>query len=234
MPYADWLPAQMPTSLQGPWGERLARALGEEFDEQAGNLRAAVLSAFPEHAPADALAYIGRELSLPQGAGETDDAYAARLTQAFSAWKRAGSHPALLEQLKLAGLDYANMYVIQANGRRSSIDASNAVTFADGPPVQFVAEQVSPNWDQSKLGPEIWQRFGLLFTVDQPALTHSGGVFSALAAAMNAICWKWRPARMIYMGASIIVSGGVWGWPTTRTWGDGSMWGGVTRHIPPT
>jgi hypothetical protein len=235
MPYAKWLPTRMPTSLRGSWGDKLTTALGAELDQQADALRSAVRAAFPKYAPTDALPYIGAELSLPRGAGETDDAYATRLTQSWAAWKRAGSHPALLEQLKLAGVDYANMFLIQANGRRSSINGANVATFADGPIWRFDGADPE-SWTELATGGDglAWNKFGLLFTTNQPALTYSSGIWSPLAATVNQICWKWRPARMRFMGTQIIVSGPTWGWPTTRTWGGGDTWGGgTTRFIPP-
>jgi hypothetical protein len=228
MPYADWLTRLMPTWLQGAWGAALIEAIGEELDECNDELIQARKASMPTQvattpAADKALAEIGFERQLERGPVETAVAYGERLRLAWDVFLRMGSHGALLGQLDIAGYDRPNLYVIQRSGRRSTRTGLGVTTFANG-----------PVWTWSGKPPEAYAEFGLLFTVAQPSLTWDPvtGIFSAAAAKLNRIAWRWRPGKADFMGTVIIASGATWGWPTTRTWG-AFNWGGTGSFIPP-
>jgi hypothetical protein len=222
MPYRNWLPQQIPDPFLGPSGLKFWAEMGGVLDDLRAQLVEAARASMPGAGPDDALPYIGSEVQLEQGAGESNAKYAERLRLAFDTWKRGGSHPAILQQLALAGFDVANLFMIQRSGRRSSIDGDGVTTFVDG-----------PLWTWSAKPPEAYAEFGLLFTVPQPDLDWSEvGGFSEGAAKLNRIVRKWKKGNADFHGTRILESGAWWGWPTTRTWGS-FVYGGATSFIPP-
>lgn len=62
----------------------------------------AVDARLPTRAQPDALALIGADRAMPQGPGETTDAYARRLQQAFETWQHAGQAPTVMRQVLIA------------------------------------------------------------------------------------------------------------------------------------
>lgn len=77
---------------------------------------------------------------------------------------------------------------------------------------------------------DLWTRFALLFTADAANLSGVQG-----QAILNATVEAWRPAQSTYMGAFVVLTGNLWGWPTSLVWGAGGLnWGGNSvRFIPP-
>lgn len=224
--YAEWLLKTVaPPWLQGEWGGKMIEAVGEELDAQIARLIQARKAMMPGLAAAEtpeAVALIAEERGLEIGDGESTAAHAERLRKAWDTYKRMGSHPALLEQLHIAGFDTGSLHVIQRSGRRAQRTGGGTVVFADG-----------PIWSWSAESPLAYAEFGLLFDSNQPDLTWStADGYSVLAAKLNRIVNRWRPAKAVFKGTIIIVSGATWGWPPTRTWGSFN-WGGVTRFIPP-
>lgn len=93
------------------WGA-FAAVLG---DYSAAWARRATLEHFPEEAlDPTSLALTGSERQLDQGIGESDEAYAQRLTKWRRYWKLAGHAKGLLLQLYLLGLRDA--VIVQQNG----------------------------------------------------------------------------------------------------------------------
>jgi hypothetical protein len=227
MPYREWLTHLAPTWLQNKWGGRFLQAIGDELDEIMDELLQARRVSMPTEvsgtvAADAALDLLARERVLERGPTETAAHLGERIRTAWDKLPTMGSHPALLEQLDIAGFDRANLFVIQRSGRRSTRTVGGATTIADG-----------PVWTWSAKPPEAYAEFGLLFTAAQPSITwDSGAGFSADAAKLNRITWLWRPGKADFLGTVIIASGAAWGWPTTRTWGSFN-WGGTGAFIPP-
>lgn len=223
MSYAEWLPLLAPPWLQGPVGKPFLEELGALLDDQRGLLVAATQARMPDVTPLEALPLIGDERQLEQGPAEEPEIYAGRLKRAWAAWADAGSHPALLRQLEIAGFT-ATKYLIQRNGRRSTI-ASDVVTFGSG-----------PFWTFDGKPEAFYNMFGLLFPGALPSVTWDPAAgFSADAATINRLAHRWRPGKAKFMGTYIVDSSAVWGWPTTRNWGGGGVtWAsGTSRFIPP-
>lgn len=237
--YRDWLPAQAPPPLAGPNGAALLQREGEMLDEYRDRLNQGVLARFPVKGsvgadgvystpPSDALDTIGSDRGLARATGETDAAYAVRLQAAFSIWDYAGSHYGLLRALERAG--FAAMVIVQDNGRYSQLTGS-AGTIADlafGTLMTCVDRPSShAGWMFDPLQGVFWSQFGIVFTADAAILQTAAGW-----ATLNKIVKQWAPASANYVGAWVILSGAVFGWPTGQTWG-ASTWGGdSTRTIP--
>lgn len=86
-----------PPWLQTAEGAAFQRAFGRLKDRLIARAKEAVKSAYPEHAPADALPYIGGDVMLERGPTESEESYRARLGAAFDAWRYAGTKKGLLE-----------------------------------------------------------------------------------------------------------------------------------------
>lgn len=85
--------------MRGDVGARLLFAAGIQLDGLAEQFRLAQLQRYPEYCLPEALPHIGRDRVIFRGLSETNDSYAARLTQARATWKLAGNAPTLLRQL---------------------------------------------------------------------------------------------------------------------------------------
>jgi len=223
--YEDYQSKLAPSWLQGPNGNAIERTYGAEKDYQMDLVRQGLLSNLPGQGPADALDYIGEDRVLPPSSGESDNAYAERLRTVWDGvdgWSFAGSHGALLRALARIGLPMGTpngCHIVQRVKRYSYLSGSTVVF------------GTHPGWRSDGSPPAIWNRFGLVFGADVVSLT----VGSQLAAALNATVRLWKPAKALFVGTKIIVSGPTWGWPLGVTWGAGGRtWGGgVTRFIPP-
>lgn len=261
MPFRTWFPSIAPPPMRGKWGKRYFEAIGELLDETSSRIRQGVLARFPGKmlrapgeaeavAPDDALARIGGERQLPRGPGETSAAYAERLLDAWKLWAGddtpitgkggpAGSHRALLLQLKFAGFPTGatGATIVQYNGRYAQLDGSDNLVLGD---LQVCHNRLDltgvlnplPGWTFDSQDRH-WASFGIVFGADVVGLDDTPG--NAKKATLNALAMKWRPSSMWYRGAWVHAVGGGYGWPAVgNTWGDGSNWGGDTvRFISP-
>jgi hypothetical protein len=108
-------------------GELVLTSLTLTLDAYAERLRQGVRARFPELAPEDALAALGRDRRIPRGVGELRDRYAARVIRAIDDWRTAGNAFALMGQLqgylgpvKLRTVDArGNWYTMNADGTTS-------------------------------------------------------------------------------------------------------------------
>ena len=196
MPYAKWLPKQLPAGFSGPEFLATMTAAGQLLDAQEDLMRQSILAGFPTKgaldsinfptnpqyalAPSDALDAIGFDRGLPRGVAESpadnggtkDQAYAARLLGAWQAWKYGGSHYGLLRALAIAG--YTNMVIVQQNGRFSELTGSGG-TVADMTlgSLMTCADRLTPwtslppGWTFSESSDQtFWSIMGVVFTAD--------------------------------------------------------------------
>ena len=106
--YEKFQRALMPLPLAGESGQAYAGVLGREKDAQLERAKDAVRARFPSRAPADALPLLGLNVQLERGPDEPEDAYRARLRDAFNAWRWAGTRKGILEYaLAPAGFENA-------------------------------------------------------------------------------------------------------------------------------
>jgi len=229
--YADYQPLSSPGWLQRKNGAAYQGALGTELDVAVDRIRQAVLASFPDApggvlaTPADALDHIGADRLLPRIAGEAHAAYAERLRTAWDAWLLAGTYTGLLRALARAGFPTGatGMNIIQRTKRYAYLSGDGLT----GTPVLLTHN----GFDFDGTPRTVWNQFVVLFASDVSGLT----VGSQLALALNNVVRLWKPAKARYMGAVVIVSGVVWGWPIGTQWGAAGNWGdGVSRFIPPT
>lgn len=224
-----------PGWLQGDNGGLHSSTLGDEKSHQLDLNRQAVLADIPGQAPPDGLALIGADRVLPRAVGnafgspaaESDADYAERLRVC---WDRSdghrfrGTHQGMLFALARAGFPTGlavGAVIIQRTKRYSYLSDTVAGQVVFG---------VHNGWTFNHEGPAAFNQFGIMFGANIADL--SDGTQKALT--LNKIVRDWKPAKARYMGAKVVVSGAVWGWPIGITWGQvGLTWGGVTRFIAP-
>lgn len=102
--FRDFQPRSYPPWLQHPKGYAWGRAFGMMKDAIADGAMAAVRARIVMLAPDDGLAYLGADLQIERGPGESADSYRARLQRAIPAWEKAGSDAGVVEQLAAIGL----------------------------------------------------------------------------------------------------------------------------------
>lgn len=240
--YGDYQTLLGPGFTQGPNGGAWQKALGDEKSRQLDQARQAVMADLPIIADADddaptietvnaaRMDLIGADRLLPRAVTEIGDTptYAERLRTAWDGpdgWSFAGSHGSLLYALARAGFPTGlaiGAVIIQQTARYSYLSGapgSYSVTFG-----------THSGWTFDGAGPSYWNRFGIMFGADIADLD----VGTPKARILNAIVRSWKPAKALYMGARVVVSGSVWGWPFGVTWGQaGRQWGGVVKYIAP-
>lgn len=242
--FADWLAQQTVPDcasdgawLRGPQGQALSRAMGTEIELQNDLLRQGLLARFPAKGsvdpvtkqyglpPSDALNQIGSDRLLPRGTGESDAAYSARLAAAWAAWEFAGSHYGVLRALQLAG--YANMVIVQDNGRYSHLtgSAGDLTDLAFGTLMTCVNRGGKPGWTfDTRI--DFYSRFAIVFTADASNLSSASG-----QAILVDIVSNWKPAKVQFVAAYVILTGRLLGWPVGRTLGTDPNLGGNSVRV---
>jgi hypothetical protein len=207
------------SKLSPPWlrrslGEKIQRALGAEADDFQDRVRQGILSNLPDQGPADALVQIGADRLLPRGGSELEAAYRERLRLAWDTWPLAGSHGGLLRALDVAGFPMGTATganIIQRTRRYTYLTAS-------GGSVNYATHN---GWSFNEQGPAYWNQFGIVFGGDVPSLLSEVG-----ANKLNEIVRLWKPAKARYIGAWVVTTSPVWGWPISTTWGQATLdWG---------
>jgi hypothetical protein len=89
--FRDMADAISPTWLNGPVGQRFRYSMAVLYDALADGAGYAVLSRFPQTAPADALPLIGADRQITRGFAESNASYENRLIQWLDLWRSAGS-----------------------------------------------------------------------------------------------------------------------------------------------
>lgn len=241
MPYETWLPKKLPSWFQRENGEQLWAAVGEFLDAQRDQVLQSELVGFPTKGaldtsvtppaytlPAtDALEAQGYERFLKRGPGESDAVYAVRLLGAWAAWRYGGAHFGILRALQIAG--YANMVVVQQNGRHSQLTGSSgAITdLSLGSLMTCATRSLRPGWMFDPRD-DFFSVIGIVFTADAANLQTSEG-----QAILNALVMQWKQSKMNFFGSAVILAGMTLGWPTGRTLGtDPDLGGNSVRIIP--
>jgi hypothetical protein len=240
--YESYLPKAVPRPWRGPWGRRYFRAIGKRMDVIVETFRQAGFLKLPALAVPDALPFIAAERSLPRGPAETENAHRLRLADAWNLWKGddtpitgkgggGGSHLGMLKELKTAGIPTGTtgngVVIVQQNGTYAQLDGSDDLVLGD---IMDCVNRIEltgainarPGWTFDHRN-NFYSAFGLVFP--EPATIDAG--------VLNAVVEKWRPAHMLYIGAWIIETGLLLGWPTGRTIGtDPDLGGNDMTFIP--
>lgn len=245
MPFEDYLPKTLPPWLRKQWGQAFHVAVGRRMDAVAENFRQAIFARMPTVAASNeddaALEAIGHDRQLPRGPGESAQAYGDRLYLAWEAWAGddtpstgvgggAGSPLGMLNAIKAAGLPTGpdGATIVQQNGRYAQLDLSGALALGDL--MDCVNRQTldgstltRPGWTFDGRD-NFYSVFGIVFPT--PATIEP--------ALLNTAVEQWRPSKALYVGAWIIESGTLLGWPATgRTLGtEPALGGNVTTFVP--
>jgi hypothetical protein len=235
--YREYQVLTAPPWLQGPNGGAWQAELGGAKDEVLDRARLGVLARMPGkiareqtaanvEAPPDALDHIGADRGTPRAPAEADPTYATRLLAVWATNQYLGGPYGVLKALDDYG--YTGVNLIYDNGRYWYLSGGVLTTGT----LMAMITRGRAGWmfDADPLLGAMWSRFGLLFTADAANLSGAAG-----QAILNSIVERWRSAASTYMGAWVLLAGGLWGWPTTETWGAmGATWGGASvRFIPP-
>lgn len=212
-----------PTFLTGPAAQALLGGMGSVKDALADRAKMAAQVGMPLVAPADALAKIGVERSIPRGLTETDASYAARLQGAWQTWPFAGTAFGMLTAFFQTG--YTNVVLAQPNGPFFySLDGNGNLV-----------RPTRPSWTPSYVGDPFWSRFDVIFPAPLPASWISGGVPASNSGEANLIrllISQWKPAYATAFRIIIITAGGVWDYPGTDVWdAPGDVWDGDTTIV---
>ncbi len=113
--YRTYEDQSAPGWLRQPYGQAFLRAQGIVHDYNKQLAKLAVRARLPSYGPSDAVGALGDERGLPQGASESNSAYAARVKNAWGYWAIAGRAWGILAAL--AGMGYTTAYVVTANGQ---------------------------------------------------------------------------------------------------------------------
>lgn len=234
--YADYQKFISPPWLQRDPAGKFQAATGTEADTLADHVRQAAVSGFPDttgatvNTPPDALPFIGADRVLPRrvDAAETDAAYAERLRVAWDTWQFAGSHGGLLMALARAGFPTGT-----ASGA-NIVQRTKRYTYLTGWPGAPVVNYATHSGFSLGVAPNLWNRFGIVFGADFTIGGISLATGTAVATILGNLVRTWKPAKAYYVGAWVIVSGPIWGWPPTAVWGVGTWGGGSSRFIPAT
>lgn len=247
MPYRDYLRDKAPRWLKGEIADgKMGRVWWEEIGQLADDVTArekeAVKVCLPSAAPADALPYLGSELTLERGPTESEADFRARLAAPWTAHRHAGSGYGILTQLRAIGYTSTNgdPTIVQQNGLALSLDAAGALVKtllgpnpAIGGNMPLVAGTTEWWTFDSGLdanGDQYNGRFALLFPslpsgwttpTDPPVAAPTLAEVNTIRRFVN----RWREGARRFMGIYVLVGGIAWGWPPDLEWGDAGDWG---------
>lgn len=242
--YTGWLPtAGAPTRtswLMNTNGRALGRQTAGVIDNLDDRLLQGMLARFPTKGsldatgafgppPTDAIDEQAADRKLRRGPAESNASLGARVQNAWDMWPLAGGHYAILRQLQIAG--YATMNVVQDNGRYAHLvgGAGDLTDLAFGTLMTCAdRDGVTPGWMFDTRRGEYFSQFGILFTTDAANLQTAAG-----QTILNSIVEDWGPGDAIYVGAWVVLTGRLLGWPTTRTLGSGGTLGGASHRFIP-
>lgn len=105
MAYETSLPASVPPTYRGKWGDRFYRIIGRVIDQGIASVQAAVRARFLSEAPADALPYIAEDLDMPRYHTDSPGALRLRLEDPWSFWETCGADDGLRTALVTLGFN---------------------------------------------------------------------------------------------------------------------------------
>lgn len=147
--FRDTLEAMAPPWLRGTWGSRLLYSFGVSIDALIDSVTYGIKARFPEHAPSDALPYLGRERQIRRGFAESDASYAQRLTQWVDDRRVRGCAQATMRQLQgyLTGHD-VNFRTVNGHGSWHTLDYLGNATHYHKDPTNWDWDGVTASWSR--------------------------------------------------------------------------------------
>lgn len=223
----------LPRWLTEGEGGLVLRSLTRVVDEWALRMREGLMAGFPDYAPDDALALIGRGRKIARGIDEPREAYAIRLKRWLDDHRVRGGPIALLQQVG-AYWDHApngpiRMTLVYRSGVRFERDVDGTISASLG------------TWNVDD-EPERWARWWLIFhwpDVLDPAPEWGGGtewgdgtvwgssLDSELVEQLRLVPYEWNAAHCLGRIRLIGPDTELWGFPVENwgsgTWGAGSL-----------
>lgn len=194
-----------PRWLVNTWGGKLLRTFGGVFDVFNVQVKEGIKARFPQHAPDDALGFIGNDRSIEKGPSESLANYRLRLIGAIDANRTRGSGQQLLKQL-------AGYFNGQGNpGLRLVSDRATWHEYNWGTG-EVTKIKVGTNWNWDGLAR--WWRGWIIIdgaalgigppaalgsmggTLDDGALIGCSGTTTAEVQAIRKIAQRWKPANV--------------------------------------
>lgn len=213
--FASGLLERVPPWLRRKNGKPLILGLGDPLDMLAQNAADAVKMRFPTATvDVDALALTGAERRIWRGPGETAATYAKRLRIWLDSHRTRGGAYALLAQLFAYWRATLNVPIelVNYSGRRYSMDVSGNVTRDD------------ITWNVGTGMTGMWAQDWIFFHVVAPVL--------GVDASFQIVPTTWAPAHLKRCTIIQIYGNGfVYGYPTSRTFGDGGVYGQDPPYI---
>ncbi len=251
--YAGYLATAGPSWLQRPNGVAYLGGIGATLDQCVDWYKAGVKASFPGLAGTNgddlALGYLGTEIGMPRGPGETSAHYGERLRKAWEIWPWAGTALGVLLALETQGYTSANgaPVLIQQAGYAYTLTVADPTMPPVAPETRLVRTTLNnvmgePGWsfdNNGGLPPSqgLWSRFGVLFpkpliapSWNAPASPPLDGSHPSRTEVNNIISTvlKWKNAKSFCVWIKAWESGAIWGWPVSQQWGIGAQnWGGV-------
>lgn len=142
----------MPSWLTTGEGALVHFAIGFVIDGFAKRWVRGLQARFPELAPEDALAALGRDRKIIRGIGEPREAYAARLVAWLDKHPKRGNPYALLEQIREYCQADVRVRTVDARGNWYTIDRDGTRS----------AELDTGTWEWDAMDPARWSRFWLI------------------------------------------------------------------------
>jgi len=168
--FRNVLRSMAPAWLREGEGGQVLFSLGYLMDGFVERLREGVHARFPSDAPADALAYLGRDRRIRRGLSESDASYRVRLIRYLDDLRVLGNPYALMTQLRaFLGADLA-MRTVDNNGTWFSIEADGTRSVELG----------AGNWDWDGSAAS-WSRFWVII--------YPNGFWSTITWGDPALTW---------------------------------------------
>lgn len=188
----------LPSWLTSGDGGKVLYSLGAAKDAFCDRVYYSLLARFPQHAPADSLAYHSRDRKIVRGINETAESFSARLVRWLDDHYTRGNPYALMQQLQAYCNAAVRIRTVDRRGNWYTLDSDGTkhVTLAAG------------NWDWDDGGLDRWARFwviiyptsgGLPWSASVPGAWPSGGTIGTSAtldevASVRGIIRDWKPA----------------------------------------
>lgn len=220
-----------PAFLRDATADAWHRASGDAKDAEIDRLKRAVKARMPLLARPDAVAEIGSERSIERLPGESDAAYAQRVTHAWESWQWAGTPYGVL--VALSDLGYPGAVLVVPNGK--------SYRLVDGDLV--VGALPAGSWSFAVPG---WAQFDVVFPADAAhfveisAVSHSGvGDAGAVArvtgrptGAHTIVLWVYEPGPVGVASLDAQIDGG-WYSPIAPLQAGSNLISGFTDPLAP-
>ncbi len=205
MSFRDSILEVSPPFLLGPIGTAIQYAEGTVIDGLADWMIDGVSASMPGFGPPDALAYIGRDMSMDRYPGDTDDHYVTRLRGAVDSHRVHGNAPELLRQL--VGYFYPSTATpVRLVNSRAVWHEIDPVTLA------ITKTNVGTNWQWDAYAATRWWRGWVIIDSsagpwtadvwDEVGTWDDGGTWDSDATLeqvnlIRRIVERWKPAHMV-------------------------------------